>query len=537
MPASTTTYSNILIELSKAVKMHNFYPQGHPNLDSALAKCYALIKGSLAGGDVKYIINQKGFFTRDAKEVLAPGNPEVVGLAKKLFFRHINELTFTSGLRLSDIKIFLQIFRADPDELKTNGGAEIFIARHEISGVLVNELKYEDILKLKKELAERRDLEKDLLARQEQTQAEAGGGQPQPKPKEAEQKKEKEPVEELPLNALLQRIANETDAIRYQDLTVRIKERCDLLAAEKDNDGIFKALTIFHEHAEASSRLGSEIKSVADTALKYLLNANVVQYLAVRAGDKDEHKRELVQRLLLYAGQAAIEPLLNAICVSSDAAQRRIYYNTIIMFGPSIRPFVERRLDNNAWYVVRQMVSLLGELGDASSLDAMEAAYGNNTDTRIKKEVIKGLVKIKDPRSVKVLLKTLDEEDDSLVTQAVISLGIVKDPSAIEHLCRIALRWESFSESKESIKEAVKALGAIRDKKAVPCLSQIIQRRVWFGKKANDDLRVLAAYSLAMIGGDEAYDAIDRACRNSGGELYVACKRILESRNVREVSA
>ncbi len=538
MPDATITYSNILIELSKAVKMHNFYPQGHPNLDSALGRCYALIKAALAEGDIKWIINQKGFFTRNTKEALAGSSHDVLGLAKKLFFRHINELTFTSGVRLGDIKTFLQIFKSDPDKLKASGGAEVFIARHEISGILINELKYEDILKLKKELSERSDLEKDLLAKQEQTQTEAGGGgQPQPKPKDDEKKEENEPTEELPLNALLERIAGETDAIKYKDLTVRIKEQSDVLLAEKGFDGIFKALTVFQEHIQPSHRLGNELKIIAGETLKYLLNAGVVQYLVVRAGDKNEQKRELIQGLLLYAGQISIEPMINAICISTDAAQRRVYYNAIIMFGPSIRPFVEKRLENSPWYVVRQMVSILGELGDPASLDAMLAAYTNNADARIKKEVIKGLIKIKDPRSISILLKTLDEEDDSLVTQAIISLGIIKDPSAIEPLSRIALKWEAFSESKESIREAVKALGSIRDKKAVPCLSQIMQRKVWFGKKANDDLRVFAAYSLAMIGGDEAYDAIDRACKNSSGELYVACKRILEGKNIKEVSA
>ena len=82
----------------------------------------------------------------------------------------------------------------------------------------------------------------------------------------------------------------------------------------------------------------------------------------------------------------------------------------------------------------------------------------------------------------------------------------------------------------ESKKEAIKALGLIGDEKAVPYLIRILFRRVWFGKKSHEGVRSLAAYSLGMIGTMEAFDAVEAASKSSGGELYSACKRILERR-------
>jgi len=174
-------------------------------------------------------------------------------------------------------------------------------------------------------------------------------------------------------------------------------------------------------------------------------------------------------------------------------------------------------------------VSLLGEIGDIRSLDAIESAY-ENPDPRVKKEVMKTMVKLPDPRSTAFLIKVLDEQDHALVSQAIISLGMLKDPGAIDILGRIAIKWEPFADTQDTKREAIKALGIIGDTRAVPYLTNVLFKKAWFGKKTNEEVRSLAAYSLGMIGGDEAFDAIAKVEKSSEGELYITCKRILEGR-------
>jgi len=128
------------------------------------------------------------------------------------------------------------------------------------------------------------------------------------------------------------------------------------------------------------------------------------------------------------------------------------------------------------------------------------------------------------------IIEKLREEDPSLMAQAIISLGMLKDPASIEPLAEIASKRENFSDLMESQKEAVKALGIIGDGKAVPHLVKILFRKVWFGRKANDELRLLAALSLGMIGTPEALKAVREASSWAAGELQTACKRVLDGR-------
>jgi len=274
---------------------------------------------------------------------------------------------------------------------------------------------------------------------------------------------------------------------------------------------------------------------MAAQALTTCLNDEMLRYLIGRVGAKEEPMRPDIQRILLHGSTPAVEGLLDAVISAPEAIARRHYYNTIILYGPSIRPNIEARLPGAKWFVIRQMVSILGDLGDTAAIEALEAAY-THPDTRVKKEVLKSLVKLPSPRSIATLIKALDETDEPLVSQAVISLGMLKDTSSIDLLAKLAQKRDAFSEPKNYVNEAIKALGNIGDSRCVPHLRDILLRTVWLGKRTNEESRVLAANSLGQICNTEAYAAIEQAIKGATGELYNACKRILEGRDKAKIT-
>ncbi len=497
--------------------MHNFYPVGHPNLDSALEKCYLLVKKRLEEEpEIKWQVDHKGFY--HSKALIASGNQDVAGLAKKFFFRRIKEITFTRYLTLADLKTLLSALKFEPEDIQARGGIEAYFAGKDVSGILVNSLSYEELKKLKEGLKEKEEEEAVIEPVSKETNGPLGEASSDEDKKEVTA----EETTNEDLTELLMRIRVERDFLKYKDLAVRIKEKTGTIASEKKIEDLLPVLLVFCEHSFESD-LPEEIIAEANRRLTSFLSKDVLKFLAVRVGNKEESKRKAIQKMLLSAGTEAIEPLLDEITEAQDAARRRNLYNSLVLFGGDLRPFVEKRINSREWYVTRQMVSLLGELGDARSINAIENAYGY-PDDRVKKEVLKSLVRIPSPRSTEILIGALGEENQALVNQAIISLGIIKDPLSIDALARVALKDKDL----ESKKEAIKALGLIGDQKAVPHLTKILFRKVWFGKKSHEGVRSLAAYSLGMIGGPEAYKAIEAAGKNSEGELFSVCKRILE---------
>lgn len=523
MPHDTSNYDTILIELTRAVKMHNLYPVGHPQFDAAMEKAYLLFKKEVDEGEIKFKIDQRGFYMD--RTPVAPGNRDVALLARKLFFRRINELAFTRRMTINDLNVLLSVAKEESEEVQEKGGVETIFAARDVAGILVNSLNYEDLKNIKKQLEEKK-LEEKRIEAEDLKEAEESGEARTAREGEPEQAP---PLKDEPLGELLARIRTETDFLRYNDLSVRIKEKTDLLLMEKNFDDAFPAALVFHNHMAPSSGLSVEIRKTASDRLTDLLTRDMLENLVYRAGARDEKFRKDVQLMLVYAGEEAARLLLTAIIEAPEALTRKSLFNALVQFGPMIREQVEARVESPEWYVVRQMVSLLGELGDPRSLDVIENAYRHN-DIRVKREVLKSLMKLPSPRSTKMLLQALDENDQSLVTQAIISLGVLKDPSVIDVLGSIALKREAFADLMEPKKEAIKALGVIGDRKAVPYLMQILSKRVWFGRRVNEEARALAAYSLGLIGGAEAFEAIEQTLEDSEGELYAACKRVLDGR-------
>ncbi|MBI5970090.1 MAG: HEAT repeat domain-containing protein [Deltaproteobacteria bacterium] len=522
MAQELSDHTNILIELCKAVKMHNFYPGGHPNLDTSVERCFNLLKKNLDElAEIKWRVEPKGFFLDKAP--LAAGNHDAEALAKKVFFRRIKEITFTQRVAVKDLKQFLSLLRLEPEEVQKKGGAEGILAVENVSGILLNAVRYEDLEKLKKQIEEAR--EKEALAQPEDMEPAAAPGEAAAE--EEQQPEEKIKEEDEPLSTLLEKIKNEKDLLKYKDLSIRIKERLDVLLNEKKHDEAVPSLRLFNLHTELAPGFAMEISAVALENLTSCLNADMIRYLVNRVGRKDEPLRNELQQIIVRGGAEAVEILLDAVIEAPEAYARRHHFNTLVHYGPAIRTNVENRLTGE-WYVIRQMVSLLGELGDPESLPALEKEY-HHPDARVKKEVLKGIVKIPGPRTNAILLHALGETDEMLVKQAILSAGHLKEASAIDSLGKIALKRDPFSETADTVKEAIKALGTIGSDKAVPILTNILFRKVWLGKKSNEEIRTLAAVSLGMIGTKEANEAIKKTSSDSSGELYTACKRILDS--------
>lgn len=532
MSVEITNYASILIELVKAVKMHNFYPEGHPQLDATLEKAYLQLKNAVdSRGEIKWRLDQKGFY--DGKSPISPNYADGASLAKKLFFRKIKEIAFTPRLTLNDLRALLSAVKMEPEEIAASGGVDELFASLDVEGILLNEIDYEDLKRLKSEIQKRKE-EEERAAEEAKKKEELAGeaaeaGEKEQKKEEKPEEKHEEQKDDAGLRELIALLDGENDLLRYNDIAVRIREKVEKLLAEKEHAQVYTAMMTFYAHAIPSSGKTDGIRSTALDKIKSMLTRDMLAYLAELAGAKENRMRGATQSILVFAGDPGAEALLDAIIQAPEAAVRRNIFNALLKFGARLKPLAASRLAHKQWYVVRQMVSLLGETGGVEALPDIEKAYGHE-EPRVKKEVMKSLVRIGTPRSAAFLIDKLGEQDQSLVAQAIISLGMLKDPSAIAPLAAIAAKRENFTDLIDPQKEAIKALGIIGDARAVAPLAKILSRKVWFGKKANDEVRALAALSLGMIGTPEALQSVEEAHRGASGELLAACKRVLDGR-------
>lgn len=523
MPGSLTT-ETILIEFAKAVKAAGLYPPGHPNLEAVVEKTFNLLMDIIKEkGNIKWTIERTGF--SENKLAIGRSHKPLEALAKDLFYKRIREIAFTQEATLKEWKDLLSILKADPDSLKKAGGIEKLFVSKGIKGIQLNEMNFEDILKKVRELEEAK--KKEEMAEEEKAEEEI-----EPEEKEAEvmhsmeEQLQAAQESEETIEVLLDKLKKEENTIVYQTIAYKIMDKVKPLREEKNWDGLFPVLVAFAVHSGQESRRHPEQKTIASDRLKELLSPEITSYLITRLCNRLEERRLEVQQMLLLSGEDAMKKLLTALVERDEAFSRRQIFNALAMFGEMVRVEAEKRLDDERWFVVRQMVSLLGEIGSPLSLEAIKTAFGHK-DMRVKKEVLKAIAKIPGNESAAFLLQRLDD-NAAIKLQAIISLGILKNPISIDSLERLAIKGGFFSENSEIRKEAVRSIGLIGGGSAMTALKNILKKRFFWGSKENDEVRSVAAISLGRIGGKDALEALEEAAKASKGLVQIACKKAME---------
>ncbi len=543
MAVSKEDHINILIELNKAVKAHHFYPQGHPNLKTSLKHCLDFLKKVLQEhGEIKWKVQQRFFF--DGKSPIAQDNHQISSLASKFFVRRIKEIILRPEMTEDDLRTIIDIITTEPGEIQARGGVESIIGESPLKGIVINSMNYNDIARFRKEIDDRKDDGGEIGREEAREVAEGngqvdtegeGGGADTTATEDASQRqgdvfsaleflKTEDTPDDEDISTLLGRIKEETDPKRYRELAGRIVGKSKALISKNLLHDLYPVISVLSRHLTGD--LPEDIKEIARKSIDSILTEELINYLVKRFVTIDEKGGKEMEGTILACGDRVIGPLLDVLSESEETVVRRRLFNILVRFGERIRTEVEKRLNSEKWFVVRQMVALLGVVGDERSVTALGRIW-DHPNVKVKREVLKTLARIPSPGSTRILINALDDKDKSVKIQAMISLGLLKDPASVDALGRIVNRWTPFSNNLDERREAIKALGIIGDSSATPYLERLLTKRVWFGKRAFEELRILAVNALGRIGTREALAVVEKVLQKSQGRLHNICKSIL----------
>jgi len=191
------------------------------------------------------------------------------------------------------------------------------------------------------------------------------------------------------------------------------------------------------------------------------------------------------------------------------------------------------------WVVRREAAITLGEMGDERCVAPLAGALRDG-DWQVREVAIEGIGQIGSP-AVDVLLKLLRDWD--VRKSAIVALGKIRDERVLEPLMQ-QLRNDEFMEDatdalvnlgepalpglikalkdKEELvrKQAVIALGRIKSPEAIDPLIEMLQNKDWF-------TRLTAAAALEAIGDDRGREAIKPLLKDSDMVVKMRVERIL----------
>ncbi|OIO31270.1 MAG: hypothetical protein AUJ60_01740 [Nitrospirae bacterium CG1_02_44_142] len=527
--------------LLKAKKTFRMYPETNPMYAKTIEDTHAKFRNFFDYRDeLTFKIKQNELFC-DSEQIYY--NPEKEDNIALFFFKDaLREITFKKGFSVKELEDFLKILTVDYDREVLDDDVVTLLWERDFQNVkyVVDEAF----------LTEDEDYESEAVR---EVKDKASDGDELTKAYEDSFTEEgvKDisivPLTDKDLHAVVKEI--EKDA---QDKTGKLVAIIFEMLYQAENKSEYEdAAHFLNSIIEFSIRHGD-----LDTALKILRKAREVSGIPLIA---DEAKKslnmvfsflgydaaiKLIGELLdsgveinekvwdeyvAFLDKNAIEPFITILGELKSIPARKNVINALISLGRKDIQALAKGLYDSRWYVVRNIIYILGKVGDKAAADYLLKTV-NHSDIRVRKEGIKALGELGVPGVFPALRECFNDPEVQIRTAAARALGNIRSTTAksiiLQRMTDAAFVKTEFSEKKEFYE----VLSKWKDNDVVEFLMKTLRKKAFFKRALNDENRACAAYCLGLMGNKDALPLLHKAKESKNKLLreyvYSAIKRI-----------
>lgn len=232
---------------------------------------------------------------------------------------------------------------------------------------------------------------------------------------------------------------------------------------------------------------------------------------------------EAVRPVLMRAGEDGADVVIELLTQAPTATDRRAYFTLLLSLNAGI-PTLMRMLDDDRWYVVRNAVDLLGELGAQDAEPAMLKLL-SHADERVRQSATVALLRLDSPAGRSAVLGAVQSDSPAVRQQAVAALGTRKDANTASMLLRALDREED-----EAVQRSIfAALGRVASRDAVERLIEAAAPGNGFFRRKPVSVRTAAVLALGEAATPAAVEALRRLADDREREVREAALRALST--------
>jgi HEAT repeat protein len=322
----------------------------------------------------------------------------------------------------------------------------------------------------------------------------------------------------------------------------------EIMALEKNPEPYQDAVNVLSKLLDALLTLGEFQKATDLLSRVYIIlktydlqgwQAKAIQELAESAGDPQRIERvgkvlerregvrlDEVSGYLKLLPPKSLQPLMKVLGDLSNPKARRMVCDAICLIGKDqidkIIPFLEDR----RWYLVRNVVYILGRIGKEAAIPSIQKALSHR-EMRVRREGVHSLGFIGGPKAFNLLVKALQDPDMRVRCAAALNLGKVGRKNSLSHLAELVQGKDFHGKEPAEKKALFDAIGIAGSNDAIPLLQKILMKRSWFQKKKAEEAREGAAGALALIGTPEAKSILELGQKSTNAAIRKVCQQAL----------
>jgi len=185
-------------------------------------------------------------------------------------------------------------------------------------------------------------------------------------------------------------------------------------------------------------------------------------------------------------------------------------------------------LSDSRWYVVRNTVFVLGQIGGPEIAELLEVA-AQHPDARVRRQVVQSLGSIPAELRVPILARQLNSEDLRLLAAALAMLARHRSRESTRALLRQIEAPDFEVRSLEHQRMIFHAVAELGDDAAVPGLTALLRRGGWLARRTAT--RAEAALTLRRIGSESAIQELEEGMRAGNDVVKAICLEALSAQD------
>jgi HEAT repeat protein len=272
----------------------------------------------------------------------------------------------------------------------------------------------------------------------------------------------------------------------YQSFCVvvdKLEEKINLFVSEMQLDFLLRTVTVLKDEAEKRKTVSEKFARKIEHALEKLSSEETVYKMADIAIETEQDSEEFqkIHEITNTLGKTAVRNMLKRLIAEESMTARKKIIQLLIELGKDYIDILGANINHEKWYVVRNIVHILGHYGPEALPYLKKATH--HYEFQVKKELVYALSRIKHRDSTQMLITFLLEDDDKRIHELVISqLGILSAKESIGYLLSFLDQKDYLQKNPSLILVIIKALGQIRAAEALGKLRTFTKAR-WILKR------------------------------------------------------
>ncbi len=255
------------------------------------------------------------------------------------------------------------------------------------------------------------------------------------------------------------------------------------------------------------------------------LDLAITQIFAMK---RDQMIQE-VHPYLELLGDPMIRRLVDRLGEETDRTRRGRLVEVVRSVGSISVPALIDALASPAWFLVRNALTLLSDIGDTGCIPSILPLL-RHPEPRVRRTAVRALWKLGGLVAEPHLLAQMKETDAETLQEILFALGQLRSEGSLPQITALAQDKRVLERLRI---QALDTLGHIASAKAMPVLLECMRRKGFFNAGEPPAIRMAAAKALAALGTPEATAALQRAAdAEPKGEERETLRRLLERSEV-----